>query len=177
MNWVGNIVVIIFFGIFAVDCSADDVKKEKNVNENTEMNFIINKSEEEWKQILSPEEYRVLRMKGTERPFTGKYDKHYEKGTYTCKGCGHTLFDSDTKFNSHCGWPSFYDVKVPSSITEITDTSHGMIRTEVVCSNCGGHLGHVFDDGPNPTGLRYCINSVSIDFISTTKEENDGQSK
>ena len=96
---------------------------------------------------------------------------HSEDGIYTCKGCGNVLFDSDTKFDSHCGWPSFYDVKDNSAVKEVKDTSHGMVRTEVVCAKCGGHLGHIFDDGPNPTGLRYCINSVSIDFKSTSREE------
>ncbi|MBX3045014.1 MAG: peptide-methionine (R)-S-oxide reductase MsrB [Candidatus Kapabacteria bacterium] len=141
------------------------------------MSFEINKSDTEWKNILSDEEYYILRKKGTERPHTGKYNMHFEDGLYKCKACGNVLFDSDTKFDSHCGWPSFSDVKDKKAIKEVIDTSHGMIRTEVVCNKCGGHLGHVFDDGPNPTGLRYCINSVSIDFESATKEDENGQSK
>ena len=131
--------------------------------------FVMNQgmklSEEEWKKKLSNFEYYVLREKGTERPFTGKYWKNKEKGVYKCKGCGIELFSSETKFDSGCGWPSFYDALEKDKIIEKTDTTHGMIRTEVLCKNCGGHLGHVFNDGPrNKTGLRYCINSVSLDF-------------
>jgi peptide-methionine (R)-S-oxide reductase len=122
------------------------------------------KSEQDWKQELTPEEYHVLREKGTERPFSGKYWKHKEDGTYACAGCGQELFQSGTKFDSGCGWPSFWDAIDPSKIETREDLSFGMKRTEVLCSRCGGHLGHVFDDGPNPTGLRYCINSVSLDF-------------
>lgn len=122
------------------------------------------KTEAEWKEELSPEEYYILREKGTERAFTGKYWNHKEKGIYKCRGCGEPLFLSDTKFDSGCGWPSFFQPAENEKITESMDKSHGMYRTEVTCSNCGGHLGHVFTDGPQPTGLRYCINSTSIDF-------------
>lgn len=124
----------------------------------------ITKSEEEWKKLLSPEQYHILREKGTERPFTGKYYLHKEKGVYVCAACGNELFKSDTKFDAGCGWPSFSDVIDRSKVVFTRDTSHGMIRTEITCAKCGGHLGHVFDDGPEPTGLRYCINSASIEF-------------
>lgn len=122
-------------------------------------------TDEEWKKKLSKEEYWVLREKGTERAFTGEYWNHKEKGTYRCAGCGVELFSSETKFDSGCGWPSFYDALDKDKIEEKLDLSHGMRRIEVLCKNCGGHLGHVFDDGPrDKTGLRYCINSVSLDF-------------
>ncbi len=121
------------------------------------------KTDKDWKEILSPEAYHILREKGTERAFTGKYDKHFEKGVYVCAGCSMELFDSSSKFNSHCGWPSF-DSSLKEKVNELKDTSHGMIRVEIVCSNCGGHLGHVFPDGPTQTGLRYCVNSLSLDF-------------
>ncbi len=125
-------------------------------------------TDEEWKEKLSEEEYRVLREKGTERPFTGQYWKHKEKGTYKCAGCGVELFSSDTKFDSGCGWPSFYAALDKDKIEEKLDLSHGMRRIEVLCKNCGGHLGHVFDDGPrDKTGLRYCINSVSLNFVKS----------
>lgn len=169
-------VFIVLFAIFASYCNAQNKNKVPNEKQENKMNYEINKSNEEWEKILSPEEFHILRNKGTERPYTGKYNLHFEKGNYYCKGCGNLLFDSDTKFESHCGWPSFYDVENNSAVKEIKDTSHGIIRTEVVCAKCGGHLGHVFDDGPNPTGLRYCINSVSIDF-KNSGENKDEQKK
>lgn len=126
--------------------------------------FPIQKSEQEWQQELSPEEYNVLREKGTERAFTGKYWNHKEEGVYTCAGCGTPLFHSDTKFESGSGWPSYYAPVSKENVAEKLDKSYGMIRTEVLCGKCGGHLGHVFNDGPQPTGMRYCINSASLDF-------------
>lgn len=125
--------------------------------------YKINKTEEEWRNELSEEQFRILRQKGTERPHTGKYNLHFEKGIYTCTGCNQKLFESDSKFDAHCGWPSF-DKAIKGTVDYVLDKSHGMIRTEIVCSNCGGHLGHVFNDGPTETGTRYCVNSVSIDF-------------
>jgi peptide-methionine (R)-S-oxide reductase len=122
------------------------------------------KTEEEWKQVLTPEQYNVLREKGTERAFTGALWNNHEKGTYVCAACGLPLFSSDTKFESGTGWPSFWRPIDSSHVEEHSDTSYGMRRVEVVCARCGGHLGHVFDDGPRPTGLRYCMNSVSLKF-------------
>jgi peptide-methionine (R)-S-oxide reductase len=124
----------------------------------------IVKSEDEWKAILEPEQYAVLRQKGTERAFTGKYWNLKADGTYACAGCGAELFSSADKFDSGCGWPSYTRAVADGRILEHEDTSHGMLRTEVVCARCGGHLGHVFDDGPLPSGRRYCINSASLDF-------------
>lgn len=117
----------------------------------------------DWKAKLSSEEYDVLRKKGTERPYSGKYNMHFENGTYVCKGCGAELFDSDTKFDSGCGWPSFDKAK-EGAVRYETDRTLGMKRVEILCNNCDGHLGHVFDDGPTETGQRYCINSVSLEF-------------
>lgn len=119
---------------------------------------------EEWKSRLTSEEYRVLREHGTERAFTGEFWNHHEKGKYTCAGCGEVLFESDTKFDSGTGWPSYYEPASGNCIEETVDRSLGMTRTEVHCAKCGGHLGHKFDDGPAPTGMRYCINSISLDF-------------
>jgi len=123
----------------------------------------ITKTEEQWKKQLTPEQYRVLRESGTERAFTGKYWDNHAAGIYKCAACGLDLFDSKTKFESGTGWPSFWTV-IPGHVEEHRDTSLGMLRVEVLCARCGGHLGHVFDDGPEPTGLRYCINSISLAF-------------
>lgn len=131
----------------------------------------INKTEEEWKKILTPEQYSILRLKGTERPWTGKYNMHFEKGKYVCAGCGFELFSSESKFESHCGWPSFDDEIKNGNVKTQLDTSHGMVRTEILCGRCGGHLGHVFNDGPTKTGTRYCVNSVSIEFKPEEKKD------
>lgn len=125
------------------------------------------KPEDEWRRILPPERYEILRRKGTERPFTGKLLNNKRSGTYKCAGCGQPLFSSETKFDSGSGWPSFYAPVSEENIEERTDRTMFMPRTEVICSRCGGHLGHVFNDGPKPTGLRYCINSGSLDFEAT----------
>ena len=124
----------------------------------------VTHTEEEWKEMLTPEQYRVLRKKGTEPPGSGKFLLNEEKGVYTCAACGNELFTSDMKFDSHCGWPSF-DREIPGGKIEThRDVSFGMIRKEIVCNRCGSHLGHLFDDGPTETGLRYCVNSLSLDF-------------
>jgi peptide-methionine (R)-S-oxide reductase len=128
------------------------------------MSEFSTKSNEEWKKELNADEYRVLREKGTERAFTGEYWDNHEKGIYYCRACHQKLFTSDTKFESGSGWPSFYAPASKEVVATVLDKSHGMVRHEVICSNCGGHLGHVFPDGPKPTGLRYCMNSISMKF-------------
>jgi peptide-methionine (R)-S-oxide reductase len=129
------------------------------------MNYKVNKSDDEWRDQLTDFEYHVLRQAGTEPAWTGELLEEKRVGTFSCKGCGQVLFTSETKFDSHCGWPSFYQPKDGDAVELIEDRSHGMVRTEVRCANCGGHLGHVFEDAPQtPTGDRYCINSVSITF-------------
>ncbi len=146
---------------------------QQNINSNNskgkEMDVKVQKTENEWKESLTPEQYQVLREKGTERPFTGKYWNFDEKGIYRCAACGQVLFDSDTKFDAGCGWPSFSDVVNNKNVILKDDNNFGMHRIEVMCSNCGGHLGHVFDDGPKPTGQRFCINSASIEFEKKKK--------
>lgn len=145
--------------------TAKEINQEIMKEENS---FKVQRTEAEWKEILTPEEYYVLREAGTERPHTGKYNLHFEQGTYVCNACGEALFESGTKFDGHCGWPSF-DKAIKGKIIEKLDRSHGMTRMEILCANCGSHLGHVFNDGPTETGLRYCVNSVSLDF----EEEKD----
>ncbi len=140
----------------------------KSKQEATKMKY--EKTDDEWKKQLSSEQYDILRLKGTERPGSGKYNSHNEKGIYTCAGCGSELFTNDQKFDSHCGWPSFdNNIAGEEKVKQIKDYSYGMIRTEIVCANCGGHLGHIFDDGPTATGLRYCVNSLSLNFIKKTE--------
>lgn len=136
---------------------------EKNETASTKK-YEVTKTEEEWKSILSPEAFDVLRLKATEYAFTGEYNYVKDKGVYCCAGCGNELFDSKTKYNSGSGWPSFYDAINKEAIDIEIDRTHGMVREEIVCSRCGGHLGHVFNDGPKPTGLRYCVNSIALDL-------------
>lgn len=146
--------------LFIYGCTLNSNNKE----ENNKMKFEITKTEEEWKKILTPDQFYVLRQKGTEPAFTGKYYNNKKKGLYKCAGCGNPLFHSDAKFDSGSGWPSFWEPVSENSVKKQYDYSHSMIRVEVLCSKCGGHLGHVFEDGPPPTGLRYCINSTSLNF-------------
>lgn len=148
-----------------VSCQNNQNSNSKNNSVKSNMETTYNKTDEEWKKILTPEQHHVLREKGTERPYTGEYTLKFDKGIYTCAGCGTELFTSDQKFESHCGWPSFdSEIGNGDKIKKIRDTSLGMIRTEIVCAKCGGHLGHIFDDGPTKTGMRYCVNSLSLGF-------------
>ncbi len=147
-----------------IQSCADFAQLEEGSFEMANNDYEINKSEQQWKEQLTPEQYNILRKKGTEPAFTGQYFQHKGDGVYLCAGCGQPLFDSKTKFDSGTGWPSFWAPADSDNIEEQTDTSLFMKRTEVLCSKCGGHLGHVFNDGPKPTGLRYCINSASLNF-------------
>ena len=130
----------------------------------------IEKTDKEWRQLLSPEQFQVLRQAGTERPWSGKYVSEHADGTYCCAACGAELFDSSTKYESGSGWPSFYEPKTAAAVELIEDRAHGMTRTEVRCRRCGSHLGHVFPDGPKPTGERYCMNSLSLNLVKSADE-------
>ena len=148
-------------GIFLQSCAQHDQQTQTP----SHMKNTINKTDEQWKKELTDEQFRVLREHGTERAFTGKFYDHHQQGNYICAACGQELFRSETKFESGTGWPSYFKPANDSCVEETRDVSFGMVRREVHCSRCGGHLGHVFEDGPNPTGLRYCINSVSLYFV------------
>jgi len=155
--------------IASINISCAQQNSAENQSKGKPMTEKIQKSDKEWKEILTPEQYKVLREKGTEKPFTGQYWNFDEKGVYRCAACGQILFKSDTKFDAGCGWPSFYDIVNSKNVITKDDYSFGMHRIEVICSNCGGHLGHLFDDGPKPTGQRYCINSASLKFEKEKK--------
>ncbi len=161
-----NLLILIFLSSFAFSATFGQSKQLSNQKK---IQTPMQKTEEEWKKMLSPEQYNILRQKGTERPYSGKFYAHKEKGMYTCAGCGVELFSSEQKFDAHCGWPSFFDKLPGGRIKTHKDLTHGMARTEITCANCGGHLGHVFDDGPKPTNLRYCVNSGSLEFKEVKK--------
>ncbi len=169
-----QLIFIVLAGTIIVGCNAQPPQNKSNSMENnnikknvhyskTDTN-VVKVKEEEWKQLLSPEVYHIAREKGTERPWTSKFEDFKEIGTYHCAVCGNALFKSNTKFDSGCGWPSFFDPIAKGSLIYLPDNTHGMRRTEVQCGRCKSHLGHVFEDGPPPTGLRYCINGVVLDF-------------
>jgi len=159
-----SIPFILTFNSLVISCQ-NTAKPTPSTPLTMKSNKVI-KTEEEWKKKLTPEQYTILREKATEAPFTGKYNMTIDKGTYSCAACAYELFNSDMKFESHCGWPSFdKEIGDGSRIKKIKDTSHGMIRTEIICARCEGHLGHIFDDGTTATGNRYCVNSASLQFI------------
>jgi methionine-R-sulfoxide reductase len=170
----GLLILLLVFS----SCGSNNMQPASNNNQTTKNNTMstdnhdstqITKTEQEWKNLLSPDQYRVLREKGTEAPYTGKYYLNKEKGVYVCAACGNELFTSDMKFESSCGWPSFDKEIAGGKIKTVVDTSHGMLRTEIICARCGSHLGHLFDDGPTATGERYCVNSVSLNFKKEEK--------
>jgi len=177
MKWyISGLLVLLAFA----NCGYSQTNKKKQpVMENNSKNAVYSKTDTsrlelkdaEWKKLLTPEQFYIARQKGTERPWTSKFEKFDEVGLYRCVACGNALFRSNTKFDSGCGWPSFYEPVSKTSIIYTPDNSHGMQRTEVQCGRCKAHLGHVFDDGPPPTGLRYCINGVILDFEKQGKQE------
>jgi len=166
-----NILSFLLVGFVLFSCSSTSqksnfkTKSEATISMNGDTIVPIKKSDDMWKSELSPEAFWVLRERGTERPFTGKWLTNKKDGQYVCAACGFPLFSSTAKYETECGWPSFYESLDKSHVKEIVDNSHGMHRIEIRCARCDGHLGHIFNDGPRPTGMRYCINSVSLDFV------------
>jgi len=158
------------FGLFLASCEAQT--PPSSAPSPKPASFEVVKSPQEWKKALGADRYRVLFEKGTEAPYSGEYNLHFENGTYHCGACNYPLFESSSKFDSHCGWPSFDAPIDAHRIVETVDRSHGMTRTEIQCARCGGHLGHVFDDGPTATGLRYCVNSLSLEFEAPSKTQS-----
>ena len=175
INLIGTMILAVMpvmqKGCVPVEPDAPPVEKEAAMKDQETPEPEIPQTEREWKKKLTRKQYYVLREKGTERAFTGKYDKFFRPGMYQCAGCGEVLFTSDAKYDSGCGWPAFSSPAEGDAVEESRDTSLGMVRTEITCSNCGGHLGHVFNDGPPETGLRYCINSAALEF----EEKDDSQ--
>src|SRR5882762_1328561 len=156
--------ILLSIMILSIACTGKGQSNTTKKNAMTDTARVISRTEEEWKKILTPEQYHVLREKGTDSPFTGKYYLNKEKGMYACAACGNELFSSDMKFDSECGWPSFDKEIAGGKIKKVTDYSFGMVRTEILCAKCGSHLGHLFDDGPTLSHMRYCVNSTSVDF-------------
>lgn len=159
--------ILLFAGFFTAPAQQQDEKKNPYYKQNNNSKLTVDDAE--WKKILAPKVYYIMREKGTESPNTGPYVHNEKRGTYYCAACGHALFSSATKFDSHTGWPSFYQPLSNSSLAIAKDNTYGMERDEVLCARCGGHLGHVFDDGPAPTHLRYCMNGYALNFVEGTK--------
>jgi methionine-R-sulfoxide reductase len=165
-----KLTLLLTFAVAACySCNSQTQTKTNKMATNMDTTQTINHSDEEWKKILTPDQFHILREKGTDRPFTGKYYLTTDKGVYICAACGNELFTSDMKFDSPCGWPSFDKEIKGGKITTRVDRSLGMVRTEILCAKCGGHLGHLFDDGPTETGQRYCVNSTSLNFVKEKK--------
>ena len=171
MRSLPHLIIAIIFANNLIACAQakQEDQKKANAKPTQSVQYPVSKTPEEWRKLLTPEQFHILIEKGTERAFTGKYWDNHKKGQYACAACQQVLFSSDTKFESGTGWPSFYQPIKKESVSIIVDKSYGMTREEVVCSRCGGHLGHVFPDGPKPTGLRYCLNSASLQFIEEKK--------